>query len=145
MEDRVAAFHGLCQPRSNHASNLKYYETFVLSKEPNWVRVSFLSSEDGNRYCFRNVAFYIYLEFRMIDTVHKASDFECYTQSSEPFRFYLFRPTCFESPAHTIGGSVVLLNGSSVAPTISWFSHVLVDCKELKVKEFGISGSGVSV
>jgi hypothetical protein len=31
-----------------------------------------------------------YLEFRTMDKVHKPSDSECYTPSSEPFRFYFY-------------------------------------------------------
>jgi hypothetical protein len=38
---------------------------------------------------FRNVVFYSYLEARAMEEVHKSSHSECYTPSSEPFRFYL--------------------------------------------------------
>jgi hypothetical protein len=41
---------------------------------PNRVDVSFLSPENGNRYSFRNVVFYNYLEFRTMDKVHKPND-----------------------------------------------------------------------
>jgi hypothetical protein len=49
--------------------------------------VSFLSTEDGNRPSFRSVVISSYLEIRTMDKVHKPSDSECYTPSSESFIF----------------------------------------------------------
>jgi hypothetical protein len=60
----------------------------VLSKGPKREGDFFRSLEDRNRTSFRNVVFYSYLELRTIVKVHKLSDFECYTPTSEPFRIY---------------------------------------------------------
>jgi hypothetical protein len=49
-----------------------------LSKELNTAGLSFPSPEDGNRYSFRNVVFYSYLEFRTMDKDQKSSDSEDY-------------------------------------------------------------------
>jgi hypothetical protein len=51
---------------------------------------SFPSPEKENKYSFQNVVFSTYLEFRMIDTVHKPSDSACYTTSLKPIRFNKF-------------------------------------------------------
>jgi hypothetical protein len=40
------------------------------------------------RFRLWSVAWSSYLVFMMMDRVHKSNDFECYTPSSEPFRFY---------------------------------------------------------
>jgi hypothetical protein len=53
----------------------------------NRIGVSLPSPEEGNRSSFRNVVFYSYLEFRTMNKVQKPSDSDCYTPSSEPFRF----------------------------------------------------------
>jgi hypothetical protein len=61
-----------------------------LSKGPNRVGVSLPSPEDGNRSSFLNVVFLLsYLEVRAMNKVHKPSDSECYTPSSESFRIEL--------------------------------------------------------
>jgi hypothetical protein len=44
--------------------------------------------EDGNRCSFQNDVFSSYLEIQALDKVNKPSDSECYTPSSEKFRFY---------------------------------------------------------
>jgi hypothetical protein len=51
------------------------------------VGVSLPWPEDGDRSSFRNVVFSSYLEFWTIDKAHKSGDSECYTSSSEHFRF----------------------------------------------------------
>jgi hypothetical protein len=46
------------------------------------------SLEDGNRSSSENVKFSGYLEFLTMSKVYNANDFDCYTSSSEPFKFY---------------------------------------------------------
>jgi hypothetical protein len=58
------------------------------SKWPNTVGESLPSPEDRNRSNFRKVVFSSYLELRTRDKVHRPSDSECYTPSSESFSFY---------------------------------------------------------
>jgi hypothetical protein len=76
-----------------------------LSKGPDGVEVSFPSLEDGNRSNFRNVLFYTRtnLEFPTMDKIHKASDFECYTPSSENLNNYVFfRNVGIRLPGYTV-------------------------------------------
>jgi hypothetical protein len=65
-----------------------YYKTqclrLALSKGHNRVDVSRPSPQNGNKPGFRNITFYSYLEFQMMDKVHKPSD-----SKSEPARFYM--------------------------------------------------------
>jgi hypothetical protein len=56
----------------------------ALSKGPNKVDVSLPSPEDRNRPSFRNIVFSTYLEFLTMAKIHKPSDSEWYTPSSEP-------------------------------------------------------------
>jgi hypothetical protein len=50
--------------------------------------------------------FTTYLEYRMMDKVHKLSDSECYTPSSEPFRFYILH---LHFLTHFIGDKCIYL------------------------------------
>jgi hypothetical protein len=59
----------------------------ALSKGPDRAGVSLSSPENGNDG-FRNVKFSSNLEIQMNDRVHKPSDSECGTPSSETLRFY---------------------------------------------------------
>jgi hypothetical protein len=68
----------------------------ALSKKPNRVGVSLPLSEDGHRPSFRKAVFSSYLELRTVDKVQTPSDSECYTPSSELFRFYIYIK-CFTS------------------------------------------------
>jgi hypothetical protein len=71
---------------------------FLSSGEGKWTptllgplegaNLSHWSPEDGIKSNFRNIVFSSCLEFPAMDKVHKPSDSECYTPSSEPFRFY---------------------------------------------------------
>jgi hypothetical protein len=54
---------------------------------PNRIGVSFSSPEDRKRSRFRNVMFSSYLVFESNCKVHKPSDSDSYTPSSEKFRF----------------------------------------------------------
>jgi hypothetical protein len=58
-----------------------------LSEGLNRVGASLSSPEDGNGYSSRNAVFFRYLEFWTMDKVEKPSNFECFTPSSEFFRF----------------------------------------------------------
>jgi hypothetical protein len=60
----------------------------AFSKRSNRLGVSIPSLEDGNRSNFRNVVCSAWLGFRTMNKIHKPSDSECYTTSSEPFRCY---------------------------------------------------------
>jgi hypothetical protein len=59
----------------------------ALSKGPDRAGVS-LSSPENGKDGFRNVKFSSNLEIRMSDRVHKPSDSDCDTPSSESLRFY---------------------------------------------------------
>jgi hypothetical protein len=61
-----------------------------LSKEPNGVRASLPTPEDGNRSSLQTIVFCSYLEFQMMDKAHKPNDSECYAVLSEHFRFSLY-------------------------------------------------------
>jgi hypothetical protein len=60
----------------------------ALSKGSNRLDVSVPSPEDGNRSNFRNAVFSVRLGFWTMNKIHKPSDSECYTTSSEHFRCY---------------------------------------------------------
>jgi hypothetical protein len=81
----------------------------ALSKGPNRVGVSLPSPEDGDRSSFRNVVFPIYLELWTMGKVHKSSDSECYTQSSEPFN-----STTYESVDNIMGKTGLIDNPMSL-------------------------------
>jgi hypothetical protein len=63
----------------------------ALSKQPNCVGVSLLSSEDGSRCSVRNVVFPGCLQFRTMGSVQKPSYSDCYAPSPEPLRSYSLR------------------------------------------------------
>jgi hypothetical protein len=46
------------------------------------------SPENGNRSSFRKRCVFLHLEFRTMENVYKCSNSECYTPSSQSFRFY---------------------------------------------------------
>jgi hypothetical protein len=54
---------------------------------PNRVGAFLLSPENRSTSSFRKVVFLIYLEFRTMDKVRKATDSEFYTPSLEPLTF----------------------------------------------------------
>jgi hypothetical protein len=55
---------------------------------PSRVGVSLSSSENGKKSSFQKVVFSSLLEFWMMDKALKPNYSECYTPSSQPFRFY---------------------------------------------------------
>jgi hypothetical protein len=78
----------LCSPIER--ANLIQWLRLALSKGPNWLGVLPPPwPEDGNRFSFRNVVFFNFLEYWTMDKVQKLSNSECYTPSSGPTRIYL--------------------------------------------------------
>jgi hypothetical protein len=62
----------------------------ALSKGQIRIDIYIFVSDDGNRSSFGMLVFSTcsYFEFRTKNKLHKLSDFECYTLSSEPFSFH---------------------------------------------------------
>jgi hypothetical protein len=81
--------------------------------------------------CFQNVMFSIYLEFQMTFNVQKSNGSECYTQSSELFRFWVNAAVL--SPKYRTDPIIILFNRSfEKCGTVQIFRYY---CNRLKFEK----------